>query len=114
MIRAIEVFVGVNMSKQHDGLAQVAKKYKVDITKLPEGAACVFISRDKCRMKVISWNGVLSYIRTLNRSRPFSMDALREFPRAFNVDGTFDYNKALKLNLEKVFEAKGLLNEKRL
>lgn len=109
-LKLVEVFIGVNMSRQHDGLYAIAKKYGVDLGKLDVGSACVFIARDRCRIKVIAWNGVLSYLRTTDRRRPFSLDALDEFHKAFNVDGSFDYDKALRLNLEKVFTQKKLLD----
>lgn len=101
------------MVKQHDGLKAVAKKHKVDLDALPGESACVFISRDKCRIKVYSSNGVLSYLRA-KTSRPFDLSALNEFPKAFNVDGSFDYNKAIKLRLEKVFQEKGRMKDKDL
>jgi hypothetical protein len=114
MIKLLEVFVGVSMTKQHDGLAALAKKYKVDLAKLPEGTGAVFISRDRCRMKVYCWNGVLSYIRAASKSRPFSLDALSEFPKAFDANGAFSYEKALMLSLEKMFQKKMPLDEKRV
>lgn len=112
-MKAVEFFLGVNMCAQHNGLKKLAKKYKIDIDTLPSNSACVFISRDRRRIKVYASNGVLSYLRASDY-RPFDLSALNEFPKAFNTDGTLNYEKALRLRLEKEFSKKGPIEEQRL
>ena len=112
-MRAVEFFLGVNMCSQHDGLKKLAKKHKVDLDTLPARTACVFISRDRRRIKVYSANGVLSYLRAADY-RPFDLSALDKFPEAFDAEGNLNYEKALRLRLEKEFAQKGPLEEQHL
>lgn len=99
------IFTGVDMRQGHDGLRQVAKG-KVNLLNMPDGSAVAFISNDRKRMKVYTFNHVLSYIRREDIKRPIDLQALQEFPRAFDSAGRFDYNKALKLRLMKALKIK--------
>lgn len=106
MTTLVHAFLGVSMINGHDGLRAHAKKCGVNMDVLPDKTAVVFFSRNKMRIKVLCPNGVLSYLRA-KQNRPFSLDALQEFPRAFSADESLDYDKALKMQLEKAFEKKG-------
>jgi len=110
-MKALHVFLGVDMRKSHDGLVNYAKSKRVDLTKLPEETACVFISSNRLRIKTYSYNHVLGYLKAPSY-RPFDLSAIDEFPRAFNKDGLMDYNKALRAKLEKALARKGRLQER--
>lgn len=99
------------MRKSHDGLVSYAKQKRIDLTKLPDETACVFISSNRLRIKTYSYNHVLGYLKAPSY-RPFDLTAIDEFPRAFNKDGLMDYNKALKARLEKELSKKGRLPER--
>lgn len=112
-MKTVHVFLAVDMRCGHDGLILHAKTAKVDLKEMTAGTACVFISRDRLRIKVYSFNGVLSYLKAPDY-RPFDLNAIDEFPKAFDKDGTMDYSKALKARLIKVMSKRGALEEDHL
>jgi hypothetical protein len=112
-VKALHVFLGVDMRKSHDGLILLAKNKKIDLTKLPDETAAVFISANKLRIKTYSYNHIVGYLRA-NSYRPFDLSAIDEFPRAFDKSGMMNYNKALKAALEKKLHTKGKLKEELL
>lgn len=109
-MKAVHVFLGVDMRKSHDGLAAFAKAKNVDLKKLPTETAAVFISANKLRIKTYSYNHVLGYLKAPSY-RPFDLSAIDEFPRAFDKNGLMDYNKALRARLQKALAQKGKLKE---
>lgn len=98
----------------HDGLVKYAKDKGVDLKSLSTETACVFIARDRMRMKSYSYNGVVSYMKAPDRKRPFDLSAIDEFPRAFSKSGHMSYAKALRSRLAKELSGKGFLEEKAL
>lgn len=107
-MKTVHVFTAVDMRCGHDGLVEYAKSHKVNLREMEVGTACVFISRNRLRIKVFSFNGVLSYLKAQDY-RPFDLNAIDEFPRAFEKDGTMNYTKALKARLQKVMSKRGAL-----
>lgn len=100
-MKTIHVFVGVDMRQSHLGLTKLASQNKIDLNTMQQDSAIVFISRDRMRMKAYSGNGVLSYLVSSDRKRPFDLQAIDEFPKAFDKNGTMNYEKALKERLKK-------------
>lgn len=113
-MKVLHVFTAVDMRSGHDGLVQYAKSKGIKLSEIGTETACIFISRDRTRMKAYSYNGVVSYMKAPDRTRPFDLSAIDEFPRAFNKNGTMDYAKALKAKLTKVMATKGMLEEEML
>lgn len=107
-MKILNIFLGVDMRMGHLGLANLAKSKSVNVYDLASQSGTVFISKDKQRMKVYAYNGVLSYIKSDNKARPLDLAAIDEFPKAFSRDGRMDYGKALKLRLEKALKTKKL------
>lgn len=110
-MKALHVFTAVDMRSGHDGLVQYAKSKGVKLSELEVETACVFISRDRLRIKTYSYNGVVSYLKAPDAKRPFDLSAIDEFPKAFDKNGTMNYAKALKAKLTKVMASKGFLDE---
>ena len=100
-MKSVHVFFGVDMRSMHNGLEKLCLKHKVNLRELATNEAVVFINRAKDRVKTYSYNGVISYIKFEDSSRPFNMDAIDEIPKAFKKDGTLNYPKALKAALER-------------
>lgn len=96
------------MRSAHPGLRRMAEKSNIDLTKLNEGEAVIFINAKKTKMKAYSYNGVLSYVRFDDPKRPIDMSSLNEIPRAFDRRGTLHYNRALLLTLQKKLRVKKL------
>lgn len=112
-MKLVHVFTAVHMGKNHKGLSEVAKNKGVNLNKLKKTEACIFISRNRMRMKCFTSNGVLSYILA-KENRPLSMDAIQDFPKAFSPDGKLNYDKALRIQLTKRFEKRGYMKEEKL
>lgn len=100
IMRAVNIFMGADLRSGYSGLRDLLKKNKIDFNNLNSEEAYIFVNRSKTSLKVLSYNHVVSYLRSEDTNRPFDMEALNEIPRAFKADGTIDYNKALKLSLE--------------
>lgn len=103
-MKTVNVFVGVDMRGQHGGLSKLAKSKGIDLRNLGVGEAVVFISRDRMRIKTVSYNGVLAYIKAADPKRPFDLSSINEFAKAFRPNGTMDYDKALKARLTKTLK----------
>lgn len=99
----VSVLLNVSMVGGHDALVRVAKSQGMNLEKLDTGCAVVFINRKREKMKVYSYNGVLSYMRS-PEGRPFDLMAIDEFPKAFDANGRMDYPAALKLRIEKALQ----------
>lgn len=112
-MKTVHIFLSVDMRMGHDGLSSYAKKKGVELALLPSQTACVFIARDRRRIKAYSANGVLCYVKALT-NRPFDLEALDYIPQAFSPDGVMDYDKALRKRLEKIFSKRGALKEEHL
>jgi len=113
-MKTIQVILGVDMRQGHPGLIKLAAKKGINLDALDPQTAVIFIARNKMRMKAYSHNGVLSYMRSTDSKRPFDLNAIDEFPKAFSKDGKMDYAKALRAKLEKELSKKGKLEEKQL
>lgn len=113
-MKTVHIFTAVDMRSGHDGLALYAKNKGVKLIEMEEETACIFISRNRLRMKAYSYNGVVSYIRAPDRNRPFDLNAVDEFPKAFDKNGVMNYAKALKEKLRKVMAKSGKLEEEHL
>lgn len=100
-MKTVHFFLGADLRGSHAGLMLQAKAKKVDLAKLANGEAAVFINRRKTKLNAYSFNGVVSYVRFDDSRRGIDMDSLNEIPRAFTKDGHMDYTKALRETLKK-------------
>lgn len=106
------VFVGADMRQGHDGMMKHASKKGVNLKNLKDQHAVCFFSRDRYRMKLFTFNGIVCYLRRTELQRPFDLNAVDEFHRAFDKNGKLDYDKALKFRLEKFMAQRGKSAEK--
>jgi hypothetical protein len=113
-MKTVNIFVGVDMRGQHRGLSKLALEKGVDLRSLKDCEAVVFISRDRMRIKTVSYNGVLAFIKAADRKRPFDLSSVDEFARAFNPDGTMDYAKALRSKLIKTLSKNRIFEDMEL
>ncbi len=93
-----KVFLDVHMGLSHDGLAYLARKRDVDVSKLSPGDQVLFLNRAGDKLKTITGFGrVISYMK-MEKGRRIDLEALRHLP--VNFGGTvFEYNKALERTL---------------
>lgn len=107
----VHIFKNVSMSYQHDGLAELARKKKVNINLLDPGTHVLFLNSRLTRVKMYSANGVISYYRAPNGGR-LNLNMIEYIPQCFNAGGGMDWKKADKLALEKLLAATDLSNER--
>ena len=110
-MKCIHVFLGADMRLGHDGLKALARASKIDFDALKQGEALVFINARKDRMKSISWNHVVSFVRSEDINRPIDLSVLDYLAQAFSAEGVMDYTEALKMALEEKLKSRRLLPE---
>ena len=93
MNRVVAVFVGVDLRCQHDGLAKVARKRRVEPLKLKPGQHVVFVNGKRDKVKMYSANMIVSYLK-LPRGEVVDLRALKYFPESFS-GGEISYTKAI-------------------
>ena len=100
MQRLVRCFLDSDMRCQHNGLAKIASKAKVNVYNLAKGEHVVFINGRLNRVKMFSPGGILSYLKVSKGQIDLATLAL--IPQAFN-DGDIDvgYSRALKTGLKK-------------
>ncbi len=95
----IQVFLDVDMRAGHRGLADVAKKRKVDVLNLDPGEHVVFVNRKVDKIKIYSARNVLSYLLS---DKQLDISALSYFSDCYGAKG-FNYDNALrKVLLQKL------------
>lgn len=99
-MKAVNIFLGVDLRSGYGGLRELLKKHKISFDDLSREEVYIFVNRAKTSVKVLSYNHVVSYLRSCDTNRPFDIAALNEIPRAINANGTLNYDKALRLSLE--------------
>lgn len=80
------VFLDVNMGCQHNGLKELAKKKNVNLDKLPAMTSAIFVSRNRNRIKLYSYNGVLHYLRSDEYGGQLDYACVQEFAQSFGND----------------------------
>jgi len=103
--RLITAFVGTDMRCQHNGLAIIAKKRKVDVYDLKVGEHVVFVNTALDRIKMFSAGGVLSYLKVKGG---IEMETLAYIPKAFAGNLPVAYGSALKAVLQKKLAKKNV------
>lgn len=100
-----QIFTDVDMRCSHDGLAIVAKKGQIDITKLNEGEYVAFFNAKKNHLKIAAAHHVIASKRA-PQGRFYDMACITEVVRAFHNTGKVDYEAALKKRLVELLERK--------
>ncbi len=90
----VRCFIDTDLRSQHNGLAKIAARHRINVSRLRPGEHVMFINRARDKMKMYSANGVLSYLRLGDR-RKVDMDTIGEIPRAFDGSLSLAYERAL-------------------
>ena len=98
--RITHVFKSADLRCGHVGLTAIAKKK----ANPKPGEHVVFINNAEDKMKVLSSNGVLSYIKS--PSGKLALETINHIPAAFKATGGFNYSDALKKVITKKLEGK--------
>lgn len=103
--RLIQVFQDVDMRQNFDGLQALAKKHKVDITKLKEGEYVAFFNSRRTYLKLAAGNNVIAS-RRMEGGRFYDLSCIVGVVRAFHNTGEIDYERSLKARLEEMLSKK--------
>lgn len=98
--RVVRVFLDANMSCAHKGLGLMAARHKVKLDEMGANEHAVFINSNLNKIKIWSAGGLISYARKDNGK--IDMRYISEIPKAFDEDGNFDFDKAVKASLMKI------------
>lgn len=100
-----QAFLNVGMGNRFDGLAAIAKKAGIELSKLSPDSYLVYVNsaRDKIAMlvgpQIPGKKQTMAYVR-LERGRKIDLRVIQEIPKAF--DGrSLNYDKALGLAIDK-------------
>lgn len=100
MARALQVFLNADMRNGHNGLAALAKKYDMNVSKLTPGEYIIFINGAKDKIKLYAASNVVAYLK-LPTGRVLDLNAIRFIPQAFQASGKIDYDSALRTAVEE-------------
>lgn len=105
MARAIQIFLNCDLRCCHEGLAEVAKKNKIDVKKLNPGEFVIFINASKNRLKLYTANNVIAYLK-LQENQKIDLRVIALIPQAFEATGKINYDENLKKVIEKELSKK--------
>lgn len=108
-MKAVHLFVDIDMRLGHDGLFLVAKKAGIDIRTLSSANAVLFFNTNKTKVKAYSSNGLVSYARFDEGITP---KALNVFADAVQTGLELEFNRETRINILKALGIK-LKEEKR-
>lgn len=94
-----QVFVNVDMRCGMDGLIKITSDNNIDVTKRKHGELLIFINTGWNKIKVMACNESDSPViaqKYLRHGRVFSLNIVREIPRAFKGSGEIDFNEAME------------------
>lgn len=97
-MRILRVFLGADLRCGHDGLAESARKAKINVTQLGTGEYVLFINNTKTKIKLYTAGGVLAY-RRLDKGQVFDLRFIEGIPRAFESKGRLTYDDVVKESL---------------
>lgn len=103
--KVVRAFLGTDLRCTHLGLAEIAKKNKIDVGKLEPGEYLLFINNEKTKLKLFAANHVVAYLR-LPDNQKLDMRTISLIPQAFKASGRIDYDGALKEVLVEAFKKK--------
>lgn len=99
----LQIFHDTDLRNVHRGLAEIAKKHKVDVNKLRDNEHLIFLNSAKTKIKLYSSHGLVSYY--VSPSGKLNLHMIDELPKAFGAQG-FDWKKAERVALEKLLKKK--------
>lgn len=106
----IQIFQDVDLRCSHDGLTDVAKKEKVNLSKLNEGEYVVFFNSKRTHLKIAAAHGTIAYRRS-EHGRFFDVSCIVAVVRAFHNTGRLDYDAALKERLDELLKRRAHVSD---
>jgi hypothetical protein len=98
--RIIQLVENVHMGLGHDGLKDLLKRAKIDVSKIEDAELVMCLNTKGDKLKVIGCKGmVLGYLKMPNGQK-IMKEALQFIPRTFGSGG-FDYDAACKSALDE-------------
>lgn len=97
--RILKLVQGVHMGLGHDGLRELLKKNKIDVSTLMQGELIMCMNKKGDKLKVVGFGGIVIGYLKMPKGDQIMKEALQYIPQAFGSEG-FDYNKACRKALE--------------
>lgn len=104
-MKALHIFLDVNMCCQHGGLYEIALKKKINIDALPSESTVLFFNKAKTKCKAYSSNGVLAYIRR-DGNKMLTLESLNAFTYAVRTGIEFELSKNVHATLLSLLNPK--------
>jgi hypothetical protein len=101
-MKAVHVFLDVNMGLGHMGLYREAKKGGVDLRFLSKDEAVLFINTARNKFKSYAHNGVVSYVRLDDPRDALSLAAFDMIPQSVSAKARFEYAPRAQKAVEKL------------
>lgn len=95
----VKVFLDTDMRLQHKGLREIASSKKINLSNLDIGEHVIFINTKLNRIKMWSRGNIISYL--YKEKGRIDLQYIGEIPKAFDAHGKVDFDKAVRINLEK-------------
>lgn len=106
MNQVVHIFREVNMSCQHDGLAEVARSGKVSLRGLGAGEHVLFLNRACTAVKLFSAGNLVSY-KKAEKGHRLNLEMIQHIPTCFGADG-MNWDKAEEKALNSALAKKGI------
>lgn len=103
--RLIQAFKDIDMRLSFDGLAEITKKAGINMETLKPGEYVAFFNTARTYLKIATSNNVIAS-RRMPHGRFYDLTCIRGVVEAFQNTGSIDYDKVLKVKLEKMLESK--------
>lgn len=93
----IEVIYDSDLRRSHLGLTKLARKHGINIDRLKEGRFVMFLNSKQNRLKLLTCNGVLVYLKS---EHEITKEQIERIPTLF-YGPKFDFKKAIDLGLRE-------------
>lgn len=100
--RIVRFFPDVDMRNGHDGLTELARSHKINVSDLVNGEYCLFLNRKLTHVKLFAPGNVIAHLK-LPDNKKIDPSTIALIPRFF--DGSkINYDKALSEAIRKKFK----------
>lgn len=103
--RIIGALQNIDMRFGHNGLGYVIQKTGLNPENIPRGNWFLFVNSARTMMKMYGHQGVM--VSYQSKSGRLDLNAFRYITEAFNEEGGFDFDRALKKSIEERLALKG-------
>jgi hypothetical protein len=99
--KIIRYFPETNLRSGHKGLAELAKKHKINVKELAIGEYCIFTNKSKTAIKMYAAGNVVAHYKDPNNRR-LNSKVIKILPLFFNGK-EINYDAALESVMKKEF-----------